>query len=232
MVNKKKILIPLVSLCTYLTMNVGSAFAWSYSDYSHGSYVPKNGDISRTISSDKTYFITRVDFTLDSTNRTSILDYNNGGDNPGTSCDNKQAYLTLDQTAVPENTLDLEISASSVVSNLPNPKYDLEVNYVGIDNDESEVVALGSVSAYSYYMRTAWNDYRDGGSLDGGKIQAQFAMSNLGVSDYIRGRLTIYSKIHSMDSPNSKCHMRIPRWDSTYILDILRHNCNNHRRFL
>ena len=92
--------------------------------------------------------------------------------------------MTLDQTAKPENTLDLEISASSIVSDLPDPKYDIEINYVGVDADESEVVALGSVSATSYFMRTAWNDYRDGGSSDGGQIQSQFAMSVKGLSDY------------------------------------------------
>jgi len=159
-----------------------TAQAWSYSSYSHGSYVPKEGSSTKVNYSD--YFTTNVGFTLDRDNVTNILDYNNGGDNPGSDADNKNAYLTLDQTAKPENTLDLEIDASSIVSNLPDPKYDLEINYVGVDCDESEVVALGAVSAKSYYMRTAWNDYRDGGSSDGGKILSQFAMSTKGLSDY------------------------------------------------
>jgi len=160
----------------------GIAQAWSYSDYSHGSYVPKTGASSRINYSN--WFTTSVGFTFDSYNVGKILDYNNGGDNPGTVADGYNAYVTLDQTAKPENTLDLEISASSIVSDLPDPKYDIEINYVGVDADESEVVALGSVSATSYFMRTAWNDYRDGGSSDGGQIQSQFAMSVKGLSDY------------------------------------------------
>ncbi|PKM76948.1 MAG: hypothetical protein CVU90_10260 [Firmicutes bacterium HGW-Firmicutes-15] len=179
---KKRFVLSTFLCVAFLFTMTTVASAWSYSDYSHGTYVPKQGDLERAHASN--WFTTEVTFGLDSTNVTNILDYNNGGDNPGTVADNKKCYLTLDQTAKPENVLDLEISAYSIASNLPDPKFDLEINYVGVDVDESEVVALGSVSAQSYYMSTVWNDYRDGGSNDGGRIQAQFAMSAKGFSDY------------------------------------------------
>jgi hypothetical protein len=176
-----------IGLCGVLGAGValaatsGDSDMWSYSDYSHGSYVPQDGSMNSLFYD--TYFTTQVDFIFDDYNVSKILDYNDGGDNPGTSCDNDEAYVTLDQSAIGDDSLDLEISASSVRSNLPDPKYDLESNG-GVDNDESEVVALGSVSATSYYMRTTWDDYRDGDSGDSGKIQAQFAMSTKGLSDY------------------------------------------------
>lgn len=150
--------------------------SWNYYDYSHGSYTSKTGYSMRTNYSN--WFTTTVNFNLDSYNVTNILDYNNGGDNPGDKADGLDCYLTLDQSAIGQNPDDLEISASSIVSNLPDPKYDLESDDADPDLEESEVVALGSVSATSYYMRTAWNDSRDGGSTDGGTIQAQFAMSH------------------------------------------------------
>lgn len=179
----KKILKKSIFLALGMVLSFsGIAQAWSYSDYSHGSYVPKSGSSSRVNYSN--WFTTSVGFSLDSYNVSNILDYNNGGDNPGTVADNKYCFLTLDQTAIPENSLDLEIDASSIVSDLPDPKFDLEINYIGVDHDESEVVALGAVSERSYFMRTAWNDYRDGGSSDGGQINAQFAMSEHGLFDY------------------------------------------------
>jgi hypothetical protein len=150
---------------------------WSYRDYSHGSYVPKSGTFGETIS--RGYYMSGVAFTLDSYNVAQIWDYNNGGNNPGTHCDGKKAYLTLDQTAVP-NSWDLEIDADFVESNFPNPKIDVESDGIfGPDHEESEVVALGPVvSRTVYYMRTYWNDNRDGDAGDAGVIQAQFAMSD------------------------------------------------------
>lgn len=163
-----------------------SAFAWSYSDYSRDSYVPKSGSgIPSMIYSGGSYDLaTWISFQFDSTNVTSILDYNNGGDNPGTACDNDNAYLTLDQTADPDS-VDLEIDADSVTTNLPNPVINIEDNSFFGDDDESEVTALGTVnSTTTYYMETRWNDYRDGDSGDSGIVQAQFAMSTQGFSDY------------------------------------------------
>lgn len=174
-------LFSVISSVSVFGYTYGESDSWSYSDYSHGSYVPKTGSHNSLFYD--TYFTTTVYFAFDNYNVSNILDYNNGGNNPGTNCDNKNAYLTLDQTAVPDNPLDLEISATSIRSDLPDPKYDLESDF-GVDNEESEVVALGAVSATNYYMRTTWNDYRDGGTDDSGKIQAQFAMSTKGLSDY------------------------------------------------
>lgn len=158
--------------------------SWSYSTYANGSYVPKSGTFTESITSNGQYTC-KTSFQFDSYNVTQISDYNNGGDNPGTtSCDNARAYVTIDQTAVPDSW-DLEIDADSITSNLPNPKYDLEDNNGFAEDDESEVVALDPLTAnVTYYARTYWNDYRDGDSGDSGNIQTQFAMSKLGVSDY------------------------------------------------
>lgn len=163
-----------------------SIYAWSYSNYNNGSYVPKSGQgfLSLSTSNGVTRLNTSVYFELDQTNVDNILDYNNGNDNPGTACDNKKAYLTIDQTAIPDS-FDLEIDGDEVRTNLPDPKIDIEDNNFFGDDDETEVTVLGTVtSSKMYYMESFWNDYRDGGSGDGGKVNAQFAMSTKGFSDY------------------------------------------------
>ncbi|WP_211750364.1 hypothetical protein [Paenibacillus sp. Marseille-Q4541] len=163
-----------------------TAFGWSYSDYSKGSYVPKSGTgvPSLVTSSGVTRLATWVSFKFDATNRTSILDYNDGGDNPGTACDNSKAYFTLDQTAVPDSN-NLEIDADEILTNLPSPKLDIEDNNFFGQDDESEVTALGTINTTTtYYMETRWNDLRDGGSGDSGKIQAQMGISEKGLTDY------------------------------------------------
>jgi hypothetical protein len=177
---KKKVL--LMTLALFAAIGSGSASAhWNYSDYSKGSYVPKSGDHAVTLYPSTNQLKTSIYFALDTNNVNSIVSYNNG--NGGGDCSGSASYLTLDQTAVPDSW-DLEISASVVSSNLPNPKYDLENDNYVAEYDESEVVALGTVSATNYYMATTWNDYRDGGAGDSGTIQGQFSMSKAGFSDY------------------------------------------------
>ncbi|HHC3391974.1 TPA: hypothetical protein ACN7HJ_005302 [Klebsiella pneumoniae] len=185
---KKKALLATIAATslTLFTLSTNSAYAWSYSDYSKGSYVPKSGSGSQAMIYDGTnhYLQSTVNFKFDSTNVTNIKDYNNGGDNPGTACDNASAYVTLDQTAKADSG-NLEISATQVTTNLPNPKTDVEDNNFIGSNDESEVTVLGTVaSSTAYWMATKWKDQRDGDSGDSGKIQAQFAMSKKGLSDY------------------------------------------------
>lgn len=175
----------LVSITAFSAFSA-TAFGWSYSDYSRGSYVPKSGTGIPSLVSNNgvTRLATWVSFKFDTTNRTNILDYNNGGDNPGTACDNSNAYFTLDQTAVPDSN-DLEIDADEILTNLPSPKLDIEDNNFFGQDDESEVTALGTVNTTtSYYMETRWNDLRDGGSGDSGKIQAQMGISEKGLLDY------------------------------------------------
>ncbi len=160
--------------------------SWSYSNYDYGSYVPKKGNFTEwtSTSGSNYYYWSKTYFKFDSNNVSSILDYNNGGENPGPDCDNAKTYITLDATAVP-NGSDLELDVIAVVSNFPSPKFDIEDNSDFGEHDESEVVALGKVvKDKEYYMKTQWRDYRDGGTNDGGKIQAQFAMSKKGFSDY------------------------------------------------
>jgi hypothetical protein len=152
--------------------------SWSYANYNYGTYVPLTGSFTEGISGGR--YTSRMTFSFTNSNVTSINEYNNGA-KAGCS---KSAYLTLDQTAVPDGW-DLEIDAYSIYTTLPNPTFDFEDNNFFGEDDESEVVAKGAILANtSYYMRTYWTDNRDGGSNDSGKIQGQFAMSQLGFSDY------------------------------------------------
>ena len=169
---------------------IGTAFAtstsWDYgNDYSHGKYVPLRGTFSDRVGWESGYddiMTTEVNFSLDSTNVSAILAYNRGeGEHPNTKGVN--CYLTLDVTSVRDNTLD-PFSAYIIYTNLPDPKRDIENDdFFGDRNEESEVVALGTVEATDYYMRTCWDDFRNS-DKDTGEFRAQFAMSKKGFSDY------------------------------------------------
>lgn len=70
----------IVTCCvTYVsaTSYTGPTSNWSYSNYSHGSYVPKTGNLESWFF-DETgtdWLSTKVAFTLDSHNVANILDY-------------------------------------------------------------------------------------------------------------------------------------------------------------
>ena len=182
----KRVLLYLIALLFMTSTAYAGTWNWSNSSYSMGTYVPVSGFFMEGIQSGGptgAIYTSTVYFTLDSYNVSSISNYNSGYGTGGT-CYGNNAYLTLDITAVPD-AWDLEIDAYVVYSNLPNPKYDIESDlFSDPDHEESETVALGSVSATTYYMVTYWADERDGDANDGGDIQAQFAMSKLGLSDY------------------------------------------------
>lgn len=173
-----------LSLIVPIAADAGTT-GWSYSNYTYGSYVPLSGTFRESISHG--WYYTQVDFSFTATNVNSILDYNNGGDNPGTACDGSAAYVTLDVTDVPISDPELEgLNALYTYSNLPNPKFDVEDDWgTGPENEESEVVALGTVQAgVGYYFDTTWEDLRTGQAGHSGNIQVQFAMSNSGFLDY------------------------------------------------
>lgn len=158
---------------------------WNTGSSYKGSYTPLKG--SMIVSGrqyQNGYLMSQVDFTFDSYNVTNILDYNNGGDNPGTEGDNANCYVTVDVTHLRSTSADM-LSAIYLATNLPNPKFDTENDdLLGSRDEESEVVALGTVQSEKYYyFQTVWDDFRDGTS-DGGKIQCQFAMSKKGINDY------------------------------------------------
>jgi hypothetical protein len=188
---KKKIITSILSVALIVSLGInvfaytvtyGPTSSWNYSNYSHGSYVPKTGSMSTTFydfdpSTGLDDANTYVSFTLDSSNVSSILDFNNGGDNPGTEADNKTCYLSIDVRSKRTGSDDM-MSAYSVTSSLPNPKTDIENDDIfGNRNEESEVVALGTVQAQGYYMSTMWDDYRSGGSTDNGRWDCQFGVS-------------------------------------------------------
>lgn len=70
------------------------------------------------------------------------------------------------------------MDAYAISTSLPNPKSDLENDdLLGNRNEESEVVALGTVEATTYNMSVMWYDYREGETNDNGQWEVQFNMS-------------------------------------------------------
>nr|WP_312580084.1 hypothetical protein [Sedimentibacter sp.] len=166
-------------LVSAVTVVHAASTSWSYSNYNYGSYVPKSGSAESTFSTDTAK--TQIDFSFDSNNVNSIIEYNNGNNS---SYQGTKGYVTVDVTSVRTGTLDM-MHAYAMVSNLPDPKFDMENDDIfGDRNEESEVVALGTVEADDYYVKTTWEDFRSGGDKDNGKWQCQFSMSKKGISDY------------------------------------------------
>ena len=121
-----------------------------------------------------------------------LLTYNNGNNSVHQG---KIAYLTVDVSSIRDGSED-KMDAYTIVSDLPDPKYDLENDDLfGTRNEESEVVALGKVEAKNYYVITGWNDLRDGSSGCSGHWNCQFAMSQKGISDY--NNLTQSSRVQA-----------------------------------
>ncbi len=174
--HRKLALVCLLLLALPSGVAVAGTNGWSYGNYNNGSYVPRSGSFYEHILSGDLYR-TWVEFSFDSHNVTNILDYNNGGDNPGdTDCENKNAYVTVDVTA--KVTWDM-LHAFVIYSNLPDFKPDVENDVGTWRNEESDVVALGAVaSGVTYYMRTYWDDDRTCGAGESGNIEVQFSMSN------------------------------------------------------
>ena len=159
-------------------VTIGTKKTWSYSNYDYGSYVPTTGHGYPTFynknKSGDNYAETYVSFTLDSNNVSTIKTYNSG---TNTAAPGMNLYLGLDIRSHRKSSTDM-MDAYSIATSLPNPKSDLENDDLfGDRNEESEVVALGTVSARTYYMSTKWYDYRTGGSDHNGEWRAQFHMS-------------------------------------------------------
>lgn len=170
-------------LCLWVcnaNITYADTWGWSYSDYNRGSYVPKRGSFSERVYRQGAWawYESTVTFQLDQYNVDQILDYNNGGNNPGGRCQNSKAYLTIDMTHVPDITTTLSLDAQWIATNLPNAKLDIEDDFHDGEHEESEVTALGTVRTnMSYYMRTGWRDLRRCRGADQGNMQVQFLMS-------------------------------------------------------
>lgn len=178
----KKFSIFLILLVVFSLTSISSLAAtktWNYSDYSNGTYVPKSGNMTSTYENGTAY--TKTTFSLDNSNVTAIKQYNNG---TNSSYQGINGFLTIDISSIRTGNED-KMDAYAIVSNLPNPKYDLENDDIlGSRNEESEAVALGTVSAKSYYVKTSWDDLRSGNDTDKGRWECQFSMSKKGASDY------------------------------------------------
>ncbi|MBQ7976969.1 MAG: hypothetical protein IJ300_14890 [Clostridia bacterium] len=160
-----------------VTYTVGTTETWNYSTYEHGSYVPQIGwaqpTFYNTDGDAQNYAKTYCEFTLDNNNVSNILQYNAGTH----SADSKNLFLTLDISSVRKSSTD-KMDAYAISTSLPNPKSDLENDdLLGNRNEESEVVALGTVEATTYNMSVMWYDYREGETNDNGQWEVQFNMS-------------------------------------------------------
>lgn len=163
------------------TPTLGDQKTWDYgTNTSYGTYVPYKGSAQATFynagGSEQNYAKTYCSFTLNSTNVSNIISYNNGTNSAESG---KNLYLTLDITNIPSTSSGYDqMDAYAISTSLPNPKSDLENDDVfGTRNEEAEITALGTVSATTYSMSVMWYDYRDGDASDNGKWQCQFCMS-------------------------------------------------------
>ena len=181
----RKLILPttLLVVIASSTAFAGGLTSWNYpNNHAYGSYVPNSGTFTEGIYN--TRYWSRVNFAFEASDIASIQDYMNGGNNPGTWCDNAQAYVTVDMTAVGDSWDD-ELDGYTIYTTLPNPYKDFDDDNWDGEKEESEVVALSAPSAgVSYYMRTYWNDYRDGDAGDSGEIRVQFGMSEEGFFEY------------------------------------------------
>lgn len=164
-----------------VTSSTGALKSWNYgTSTTYGTYVPYTGNAQATFydtdGNGQNYAKTYCSFTLNSSNVSSIKSYNNG---TNSAEEGLNLYLTLDITNVPSTTNGYDqMDAYAISTSLPNPKSDLENDDVfGSRNEESEVTALGTVSAKTYSMSVMWYDYRNGDTNDNGKWQCQFCMS-------------------------------------------------------
>lgn len=178
------------------TKTDGTIVAWAFNNYNHGTYMPKSGWAwPHYYSDDTNYAIVDVEFRLDNYNVSCIKDFNNGEfylvkDNGEIIDEDKNLFLTIDVTSIRTGLTD-QMSVYQILTNLPNPKKDLESDGLGTREEESEVTALGTVEAgVRYSMYSYWEDFRNGDDSDAGRWEAQFAMSG----KYVRiGNLWIKS---------------------------------------
>lgn len=165
---------------------------WEYTDYSVGYYVPRTGNmkVTTSVTDSGVYKVTtKVTMKFNATNVSRIKLYNSGSEDKKVheKCRGKKTYLTCDVTSdTGSSVISDNMHATSVTSNLPNPKYDLENDNGNWDDykEESETVALGTIEAQSYTMTTKWNDKRGKNGAYGGKFLCQYSMSKKGLSDY------------------------------------------------
>ena len=180
----RTVLIAVLILLALATSSFAGTTGWSGAA---GTYVPPSGTFSEGVVSATTSpryrYWSRVTFRFSSSNVTAITDYNNGGDNPGDRCDNAKAYFTVEHEADPDSW-DLELNAYLIYTNLPNATLDFDGG-IWAEAHEAEATALGVVtSSQDYYMRTYWEDLRDGDAGDNGRILIELEMSKKGLTEY------------------------------------------------
>lgn len=177
-----------VNVFAATTVTVGTASTWNSTPPQYYEWRPNSGSITPTFykvdAGGQNYAKTYLDFTLTTSNVTAITAFNNGTNSNWQG--KPAAYFGMDTKNVPSSTFGNDMmDAYSIATSLPNPKTDLENNDIfGTRNDEAEVVALGTVSATTYYMSVMWYDYRTGSSSDNGQWNVNCEISSKGVSDY------------------------------------------------
>ncbi|GHV36688.1 hypothetical protein FACS18949_16360 [Clostridia bacterium] len=139
------------------------------SGYTQATFYNKNGSGQNEITS-------RVSFTLTSANVTAIAQHKAG---THSSHNGMNLFFGSEMVSVPTSGNDL-LSATSIASSLPDPHFDIEDDDGIFGNgryEESEVVALGTVTASTYYQSTQWDDFRNGSA--GGRWTVNFHESGL-----------------------------------------------------
>ena len=193
----KRLLITLLSsvvLLSFLLVNayaaIGTNKPWpSAYPTPTKAFTPKAGSAQATYNTSTTS--TKVKFKLSSANVTEILKHNNG--THSTNYPGMYLFFGLDiknnNWGNPE-----KMSAYAISSNLPGAVTDLENDNPGYQywqdlyNEESEVVATGTVVANTeYHMTTTWNDLRGGGQYDSGAFQVTFHMSGQYIGGWFTG---------------------------------------------
>lgn len=175
-----------------------SAFAATNWNSSSSSYAPSSGTVYTTYnysSSQGGYIVnTTAYFYLSSSNVSTITAYNLGQIIPDTPW-----YFGLDIKNIPAGTERMHASSTNYLyTNFPNPVKDVEDDNGDGKNEESEVVALGTMNnTTQYYMHTVWLDTRTGASSDIGQFAYTFHMSS---QDFPWGdyNTRVYDRVHDV----------------------------------
>ena len=95
-------------------------------------------------------------------------------------------YWGLDVTSHRKNNENVsDLSAYAVITNIPNPKIDIEDDELIFNNEESEVICLSPenlIAGQQYRMITYWKDKRNGNNEGYIELSSEFSVK--GSSDY------------------------------------------------
>ncbi|GHV33116.1 hypothetical protein FACS18949_06210 [Clostridia bacterium] len=163
-----------ISALAVTTSSTTAQKSWSSTTFTPGKpFTPPSGYTQATFyntnGSGTNYIATRVYFTLSAANVSAIAQFK-AGTHPLRNGMN--LYFGSEMVGVPDSGSE-RLDATAISSSLPDPHFDLEDDFIWDGkHEESEVVALGTVTAKQYYQSTQWDDLRNGSH--GGKWTVNF----------------------------------------------------------